>query len=86
MEKKAYGNKLLKEYNHGPGIGKESIVDKCILKNTEFNLERDVEQSVLQDTNSRAYKKAKKVRKDWLRRRLLQILSQKSREVKSMKG
>jgi hypothetical protein len=67
-EKKAHGDKLLTEYDHGQDMGKDSIVD-CILKNTEFNdLERDAEELVLHDTNGRAYKKAKKARKDWLTR------------------
>jgi hypothetical protein len=70
-EKKAHGDKLLTEYDHGLDIGKNSIVD-FILKNKEFNLERDAEELVLHDTNNRAYKKAKKARKDWLTR-LMQI-------------
>jgi hypothetical protein len=40
----------------------------CILKNTEFNLERDREEVVLQDTNGRDNNKAKKARKYGLTR------------------
>jgi hypothetical protein len=64
-EKRAHGaDKLLTEYDHGPNIRKESIVD-CILKNTKFNLERGAEELFrVHDTNDRAYKKVKKPRKD----------------------
>jgi hypothetical protein len=69
-EKKAHaGDKQLTEYDHGPDIGKDSIVD-CILKNIQFNLDRNAEEVVLHDPNNRAYKKAKKSRKDWLTRLL----------------
>jgi hypothetical protein len=64
-EKRSHGNELLTEYDTLPSVAAVSIVDK-LLVDQEIVLETGAEEMVVRNTTSERFKKAVKIRKDWL--------------------
>jgi hypothetical protein len=64
-QKETHGDLLLTEYDHGPGEGKESLVDN-LMKGQEIVLNKTAEKQVTGDSTKSYYKKAVKERETWL--------------------